>query len=242
MYVIANGGIKEYGTNTIESIMLAKNASFTDGVLIDVRLTLDNKLVTVSNDDLTKTTLSKGMVSKTKYHDLNKVKLLNKNYKTYIPLLKEILDKYQSNKIIILNLHDAMDKNEVLVNEVIKLINNYPDYNFYLETSSKEVLQELIVENICMINKNYRIGPKFTTNAYWCNNKALFCDISCDEASDSINFYNQVLVHNVNKKRDLVNFMKYLDKDKINDLIIISTNPKEIKRCLKNDFLFDIKL
>jgi len=242
VYVIANGGLKEYGTNTIESIMLAKNASFTDGVLIDVRLTFDNKLVSCKYDDLSKTTLSKGLVSKMKYCDLKKVKLLNKTYKNYIPLLKEILDKYQSNKIIILNLHDAIDKNEVLVNEVIKLIDNYPDYNFYLETSSKEVLQELIVKNICIINKNYRIGLRFTTNAYWCNNKTLFCDTLCNETNDSINFYNQVLVHNLNKKHDLVSFMKYLDKDKINDLIIISDNPKEIKKCLKNDFLFDVKL
>lgn len=241
MYVIANGGIKEYGTNTIESIMLAKKAGFIDGVLIDVRLTLDNKLVAIKYDDLTKTTLSKGLVSKMNYHDLKKVKLLNKTYKTYIPLLKEILDKYQSNKIIILNLHDAIDKNEVLVNEVIKLIDNYPDYNFYLETSSKELLQELIVENICMINKAYRIGLRFTTNAYWCNNKTLFCDTSCNETNDSINFYNQVLVHDVNNRNDLVNFMKYLDKDKTNDLIIVSDNPKEIKRCLENEF-FDIKL
>ena len=242
MYVIANGGLKEYGTNTIESIMLAKNASFTDGVLIDVRLTFDNKLVSCKYDDLSKTTLSKGLVSKMKYCDLKKVKLLNKTYKNYIPLLKEILDKYQSNKIIILNLHDAIDKNEVLVNEVICLIDNYPDYNFYLETSSKELLQELIVENICMINKHYRMGLRFTTNAYWCNNKTLFCDTLCNETNDSINFYNQVLVHNLNKKHDLVSFMKYLDKDKINDLIIISDNPKEIKKCLKNDFLFDVKL
>lgn len=242
MYVIANGGLKEYGINTIESIMLAKNASFIDGVLIDVRLTIDNKLVAIKYDDLTKNTLGKGLVSKMDYHDLKKVKLLNKTYKSYIPLLKEILDKYQSNKIIILNLHDAIDKNEVLVNKVIKLIDNYPDYNFYLETSSKELLQELIVKNICIINKNYRIGLRFTTNAYWCNNKTLFCDTLYNDANDSINFYNQVLVHNVNKRQDLVNFMKYLDKDKINDLIIISDNPKEIKRCLKNDFLFDVKL
>ena len=242
MYVIANGGIKEYGTNTIESIMLAKNASFIDGVLIDVRLTIDNKLVAIKYDDLTKNTSSKGLVSKMNYHDLKKVKLLNKTYKSYIPLLKEILDKYQSNKIIILNLHDAIDKNEVLVNKVIKLIDNYPDYNFYLETSSKELLQELIVKNICIINKNYRIGLRFTTNAYWCNNKTLFCDTLYNDTNDSINFYNQVLVHNVNKKHDLVNFMKHLDKDKINDLIIISDYPKEIKRCLKNDFLFDVKL
>ena len=69
-----------------------------------------------------------------------------------------------------------------------------------------------------------------------------YSDTLYNDTNDSINFYNQVLVHNVNKKHDLVNFMKHLDKDKINDLIVISDNTKEIKRCLKNDFLFDVKL
>lgn len=234
MYIIANGGIyKDNYTNTMEAILLTKNASFIDGVLIDVRLTLDNKLVTCKYDDLSKNTLSKGMVSKTNYHDLKKIRLPNKIFKYYIPLLEDVLNKYKSKKMIILNLHDALGKNDILVHETIKLVEKYPNYNFFLETSSNDILERLINKD-----SHYKIGVKFTSYPIDCDGRTSFCDTLHNTTNQNINTYNMVFVHAVNNQNDLKKFLKYLNKDKINDLIIISDNPKRVKYYLNENNSF----
>ena len=233
MYIIANGVINGHNSNTMEAILLTKNASFIDGVLIDVRLTFDNKLVVIRHDDLSKNTLGKGFVSKTKYSDLRKVKFSSKIYKYYIPTLEEVLINYQSKKIMILNLHDAMGKNEILVNEIIKLIEKY-DYNFYIETSSRDILEYLTIKAL-----RYKIGPRFTSLPSICNNNNMFfCDTLYNNTNVNINTYSNIIVRTINNEKELMMFLKNLDQSKHKDLLIISDNPKSVNCCINNKNYF----
>lgn len=230
MYIIANGGMKFHDIeNTIDAIMLTKNASYVDGVLIDIRLTLDNEIVVFKDDDLSKNTLSKGFVSKTNYYDLKKVKLPSKIHKYYISTLDEVLRKYQSNKFIILNLHDSLNKNELLVDKTIGLLNNYPNYNFYLETSSIDILGYLIEKA-----NGYKIGPRVMEYPISCTNNISFCDISGNNINENVNSYREVLVRNINCMEDVTRFLKSIDNEQ--NIFIITDYPKRVNSCVNKSY------
>lgn len=231
MYIIANGGMKlRNQENTIESILLTKHASYVDGVLVDIRLTLDNHLVAFKNDDISIDTLGKGFVSKMTYQDLRKVKFPSKIFRHYIPTLEEILKKYNSNKIIVLNLHDALDKNEILVDEVVKLLKKYSQYNYYLETSSVDVLDYLFEKA-----NDYKIGPRLSFPPVESNYHVNFCDTLHDVSNKFVNTYSNILVHTVNEYNDLVNFLECVDINKRKDLLIISDYPKRLTLGVNQD-------
>ena len=182
MHVIANRGLKEHSQeNTIDAILLARKASYVDGVLIDIRITLDNEIVVFQKDNLESNTLGKGKISKTNYNDIKKVKFTSKIFKNYIPTLKQILEKYKSNKLLILNLHDALSKNELLVDKTLELLKKYPNYNYYIETSSVDILGYLIEKG-----NDYKYGPRLSQYPSKCINNISFCDV----------VYNRLLILN----------------------------------------------
>ena len=120
MYLIANGGISDYPKNTKESVLLSKFDDSIDGVLIDVRLTFDNKLVLYENDLI----VNNQYISRMNYEDIKKIDFNQgiKNY--YIPLLEDIL-LYYDKDILIIKLHHNYDQNDKLINELKKVLNKY---------------------------------------------------------------------------------------------------------------------
>ena len=117
MYIIANGGVNGYLKNTKDGVLLSKFDDFVDGVFIDVRMTLDEKLV-LYEDDLI---FDKYYISKMNYNDLQKIKTGDSLENQYIPLLEEILMNYEKD-LLIINLHHNYDQNDKLVlvlNEIL---------------------------------------------------------------------------------------------------------------------------
>lgn len=232
MKIIANGGLTTHNkSNTIDAILLTKNASYVDGVLLDVRLTLDNIVVIVKNDDLSIDTLGMGKVSEMKYKDIRKVKFPSKIFKYYIPTLDEVLKLYKSSKKIILNLHPLKDRNENLVLEVLKIVSKYQDYNFFLESVSKEIIDYLF-----LYGNNYKIGKKMSNVLSKCDGESSFCDISYHYMHPYVNTYDDILVHVVNEEYQIDKVLDHVINNKYNDLHIITDFPKKI-----SDFLYSVR-
>lgn len=120
MYLIANGGINGYPKNTKESFLLSKFDMDIDGVLIDVRMTNDSKLVLYENDLI----MRNYYISKMNYEELKKINIGNGINNYYVPLLEEIL-LYYDKDILIIKLHHNFDQNENLILELKRILSKY---------------------------------------------------------------------------------------------------------------------
>ena len=120
MYLIADGGITGLPKNTKESVLLSNFDNNIDGVLVDVRMTNDNKLVLYENDLI----FNNMYISKMSYQDLKKINIGNDISNYYIPSLEEIL-LYYDKDILIIKLHHNYDQNENLVLELKRILSKY---------------------------------------------------------------------------------------------------------------------
>jgi len=137
MYFIAKGGIYGYPKNTKEAIALTNFDNDIDGVLIDVRMTKDSKLV-LYEDDL----IDNYFISKTNYNELKNIRIGNSIDNYHIPLLEEVLIDYQKEYLII-NLHHNYDQNEILVNELKNILENYAIKNVIVLTDDDNLYDYL---------------------------------------------------------------------------------------------------
>ena len=132
MLLIADGGLSSLNTfDTIEAVLLTKNIDYIDGVKLDIRMSLDKKLVLSKYDDLAKFTLSNKMVHECNYEYLRKVKFPSHIFKYYIPTLEEVLTRYNKEKIIVLEIYD--DNNlDSLCNNLYSILIKYPYKYFFI--------------------------------------------------------------------------------------------------------------
>ena len=125
MYIISNGGLSSCNIpDTMDAIMLTKNVSYIDGVKIDVRESLDKKIVLSKYEELEKLTLAKGLISNYPYDYLKKVHFPSHIFKYFIPSIEDVLNHYNPNKIVVLELFLQKDSNTYLEN-VFKIISRY---------------------------------------------------------------------------------------------------------------------
>lgn len=142
MLLIADGGMSSLNTfDTMDAIMLTKNINYIDGVKLDVRKTRDNILVLSKYNELSKFTMSKKTISDSDYHYLRKVKFPSHIFKYYIPTLSEVLNRYNKEKVIVLEIYDDSNLN-ILCNILYNTLIKYP-YKYYFISKSSNVLRVL---------------------------------------------------------------------------------------------------
>ncbi len=133
MHIIADGGMSCYNpSNTMDAILLTINLSYVDGIKLDVFKSKDHYFVLSTDDDLSKSTLSKKKIHETNYEYLKKVKFPSHIFKYYLPTLKEVLDKYIIKKKLILCLH-ILDNENLFLDKLYDLLAQY-NYEYYFIT------------------------------------------------------------------------------------------------------------
>ena len=137
MYLISDGGINTNILDTYESIMLTKYKSKIDGIKFDVRKTLDHIFVLSRYEELNKLTCGKGNVSEYNYSFIRKIKFPSHIFKYFIPTLEEILNRYNKNKIIVLELYSEDDLDRLFV-----LLIKY-NYKYYFYSKDNNILNKL---------------------------------------------------------------------------------------------------
>ena len=137
MYLISDGGLNCNSLDTIESVLLTKNIKKLDGVKLDVRLSQDKVFVISRYNELNKFTYSKGIINEYDYNYLKKIKFPSHIFKYYIPTLKEILEHYNKNKIIVLELYSINN-----LDNLFNLLKEY-DYKYYFYSRDSNILKKL---------------------------------------------------------------------------------------------------
>ncbi|MDD6224236.1 MAG: hypothetical protein PUB18_04465 [bacterium] len=137
MQIIIKGGLhtKNSPKNTKDSVLLALESSRVDGVLLNVQMTKDNKLVVAIDNRLYHCSISEN-----NYIDLMKYNLGSKVKKHTVILLEEVLKLYQnSSQKLILEISLCNNPKE-LVEQLAFLLNQYQPVNSYITTPLKEIV------------------------------------------------------------------------------------------------------
>lgn len=139
----------EYKENSIDALIYCLNQEYIDGVELDIRITLDNKIVI--------------------YHDmLYKLKSIKKTKYKYLKLdlLDKFLKKINSNKIILIEIKGENEDTKIL-KYLYRILKKY-NLNFYIFSFNYDLILKfklkhkkykcgLIVGNIINSCKNYDI-------------------------------------------------------------------------------------
>lgn len=156
MKIIADGGAitKNVGTNTRDSLILALNTTYIDGVKLKLYLTKDNRIVSLGDDVVAFFTQ---FVNKIEDIELKKLLTYNvgtKVQKQRIITLQEVLEIFQNyKKELILELMDQGEKNALFVDLVMVAIRPYQDDQIKLKSENEELFRYLEAEQ-----SNFQVG------------------------------------------------------------------------------------
>lgn len=229
MNLIAHRGLHSKNTkeNTLSAIMLADKNEKLSGVELDVRLTRDNEVVVIHDEDIERVTNGKGLVRNMTLDRLKKYNCGTFLKRERISTLAEVLDKINSSKIINIELKDELDKNIILTNKVIEIIKNYPNLNIWLKSFSKDIVLELKQKT------NYPVGILIKENKdslfnmdvdFYSISKMI---INNDIIENLINRNKRVMIWTINSKEEKAILQEKIGNN-LNNIYIISDNPFKI--------------
>lgn len=118
-----------YKENSEEGIIYCLSKSYIDGIECDLRLTKDNEIVLSHNTLIDFKSDGSGFI-----HDLTIDELLKYDFKNgKIPVLKKLLNKIKTNKILLLEIkEERQDAEERWLKSLKEILDNYPKLNIYL--------------------------------------------------------------------------------------------------------------
>ena len=226
MNLIAHRGLHSKNTkeNTLSAILLANRNTRLSGLELDVRLTRDNEVVVIHDEDINRVSNGKGKVC-----EMSLSRLKQFNYGTWIKratisTLEEILSKLISSGLVVIELKDEDNKNNILVNKVLEIIEKYPNLNIWLKSFSKEIVSRLQKHSKypvgILISKDNKELLDMDVDFYSISRKVIDNNIINDLTSRNKN----IMIWTVNTKDD-INVLNYEKGIELNNIYIISDNP-----------------
>lgn len=162
MKLIARRGItsKNVLSNTKDAVILALNNPNIAGITVDLRLTKDGEVVLLTEENINAATNGSGYVKNFTLDQLRRFNVGTRVHRQKIAELSEILKIFHTdhtNKILVLNLMNESLRNPEFVKKVSEIVNQYPNLNIWITSSSKEIV--LLLKDFVLHNK---IGRNFT--------------------------------------------------------------------------------
>ncbi len=144
MHIIARRGVttKNVPSNTLDAVILSQALSYIDGITLDVRLTMDNQLVVFERDSIESLSNGKGNISEMTLDELKHYNTGTKIHKQSIITLEEALSEIdlEMEHKILLHLCDHASKNEILVDELLKVLAKFPSLNILIASCELSML------------------------------------------------------------------------------------------------------
>lgn len=143
MKFIAQGGAasRHSLSNTKDSIVLALNSNYIDGVAFNLYLTKDNRVVLFASPYVDGRSNAQGMIKDKTFQELQQINFGSKVHRQHIMNLENTLSLfYNTTKILVLNLNDEQERNKIFVDAVIDIVKNYPNVNLYLKSSDRDTV------------------------------------------------------------------------------------------------------
>ena len=215
MKLIADGGAitKNVTANSKDAIILGLNTPYVDGFKLQLYLTKDNYIVSLSKEAHQKMDEMLNVSQKTLKEILH-YNIGTKIQKQQIITLPQILTIFKNyNKDLVLELTDQQNKNALFVDLVLTYIRPYASLSIYLESKNKEIISYLKASKT-----NQSIGAIVTNNSKsnW-NEEVDFYDIEIPllaqfDIREKVRQNKLIMIDQINKQEtfDLV-YQEYQD-------------------------------
>ncbi len=120
---------KNSPANSSDAIKLALNTSYIDGVFITIQKTKDNVIVVYPSEDVNNIP-----INSMTYSELALFNIESGVKRIEILTLNQVLKLYEGIlKKLVIDVPDYGQNNQVLINSIINIINNYPNVDIYLK-------------------------------------------------------------------------------------------------------------
>lgn len=246
--------------NTKEAFLSNNSKNYIIGSECDVRITHDNKIVVSHYDNLARITGKKRRISKSNYSDISKSNIKADKFDTLLELfhyikyrnlegirnlkkyfkrigtfitLEELLSIYNKDKLLLIDIKDSENniENEIYAEEIIKVLDKFPNNKFYLQGYSIKIL-EYIKEK----RPNFVVGILIDKNIDNID-KLDFVNINYrnltkDMAINILKSKRKLMLWTIDNKRELLQIYKELG-ELLNKCIIISKHPNMVNRYQK---------
>mgnify|MGYP004530964209 FL=1 len=226
MYFIAHRGLhsSDIIENSIEAIELGSKVKYLDGVEFDVRLTKDNKVVVIHDKTIDRVSNGVGTVANMTLRQLRKYNYGSDVAPSTISTLDEVLDVITPGSLLIIELKDEDKRNSVLVTEVLKILDKYPNLNIWLKSFSSQIVD--LLQNASKYPTGILVDKTSTKELL---KDTYFYSISKHVIDKNIvkNLIKRdkiIMIWTINTKEELNNLKKTLG-EYIDDIYIISNNP-----------------
>lgn len=226
MYLVAHRGLQSKNTkeNTLAAIKLGNKNSNIHAVEIDVRLTKDEKIVVIHDKDIERTSNGKGLVREMSLDRLRQFNYGSFLKRSSISTLDEVLQEFNGNTLLIIELKDELDKNILFSAKVLEIVKNYPNLNIWFKSFSKEIILFLKEKtNLpvgALVNKNHLDNLDLDVDFYSMSKQI----ITQDMANKKIQNNKPIMVWTINSNEDL-KLLKANIGNHLDSTYIISDNP-----------------
>ncbi len=139
MHLISHRGLDNhiYSENSLKAIEIALSKDYIDGVEFDVRITKDKKIVLIHDPVIDLISNGSGIVKYMNFIDLDKYQYGKS--KESIITLDNLLNKINTDKIILIELKEFGNDFINLVEETVKIISKY-NLNIYISSFNYKLL------------------------------------------------------------------------------------------------------
>lgn len=231
MYLVAHRGLHSKNTkeNTLGAIKLGDSNSRIDGVEIDVRLTKDNQVVVIHDESIDRVSNGKGKVSEMSLDRLKRFNYGSFLKRTTISTLDEVLNKFSTKTLLIIELKDELIRNIILAKKVLEITSRYPNLNIWFKSFSKDIVIYL-KENThrpvgALVNKNHIDNLDLDVDFYSISKKI----IANEMVSSKLLQNKNIMVWTINSKDDMEALNNSVGTN-LENIYIISDNPLIFKK------------
>ena len=152
--ILGHGGMgvrSTYPLNSLKSVSKALSYQIA-GTELDVKMSSDGELIAFHDSELSKNTSCSGYVVVSSTSDLANCKYSSLFHSEYIATVKSILDlNYPRGTVFSLDLKlDSLINGDTEIGfgmELVRLTQDYPQYDFFIESQDAEFLASLKMEN-----------------------------------------------------------------------------------------------
>ncbi len=237
MRIIASGGVSSKNTliNTKGAVTLSLSTNSVAGIVINVSYTVDNVFVIVDNTTLTSVTGGLGYIKNATFEELLHYNIGTPILKDNVMTLNQVLEIYKNtDKALILNLRNQGEKTSQYIDQLLNLINNYPNINLFLKSSDEEVL------TLLKSSPHYaEVGVIVSENNIdeWNNDYDFYVinttSITREMIEEKLNNQKEVMTQIIQFEDQLVNAFNTLGSTILNEIYILTAFPMKLASIFK---------
>lgn len=223
------------GTNTKntpsdskDAFLLAIKTNYVDGIEVNLNLTKDGNIIVYNDNSFMGH--PKHKISDLTLADISKYNLGTKVKKHNVITLEGLLELFKTTtKLLVLNLENHGENNNIFIDKIVQIINNYPNDNIYVKSPCKEIVLNIKDK----IDKAHTGAVIRNGEGYFWGLDLDFYSISvqdvsllecCNNINNQVNQNHLIMLGDISNSNEYKEIKNYLGDNIMDNSYIITSN------------------